>query len=565
MYRFFYYLRKAFLVGSVFFISFSIFSYNPLEPLLWPDPEFKSKLTFSKFTHFKKPISAKEFQGSIYGYLESKQNPTESKYKILKDTLGINKNFKVLSQLPRIKLKFSIENSKFIPDSRSLQSTANLFWDVQYGVGDVWYDEFGNIRSSFPFSLIQKNQNCVHNGVILFDMTEDGGVSNLVYQVASETCSYFKFDLIGSFEAFISETESSKPIDGINYQEWSQSNIPLKSISKLGESSKYLGSTKEVAPENMTIYGFYDGEFHYRGGCLTRKGRYPYCSELLVPSFSIAKSIFASNAMSLLEIDFPGVKDSFISDYVPECSAKKWRGVTFENTLDMATGQYQYEKFYSEDWYLTKEGFSKLYKHKDKINFSCKVFKKKTIPGKKFSYHSSDTYILGTALNNFYKAKVDPTGDIYSHLLVPLWKSLGLSDSLHEVTRSIDEIRQPYAEMGMFLVSDDVVKLGKYFLGKKKEVHQGILFNALQKNNDNHGLVAIKNVLYYNKGFWTKKFSGKQFGCPSDLWIPFMSGFGGITIVLLPNDTVYYYFSDGDEFEWDQAVKFANDLKPFCY
>ena len=158
MFRFFYYLRKAFLVGSVFLISFSIFSYNPLEPLVWPDPEFKSKLTFSKFTHFKKPISAKEFQGSIYGYLESKQTPAEFKHKILKDTLGINKNFKVLSQLPRIKLKFSIENSKFIPDSRSLQSTANLFWDVQYGVGDVGHHAFGTIRSSFPFSLLQASQ-----------------------------------------------------------------------------------------------------------------------------------------------------------------------------------------------------------------------------------------------------------------------------------------------------------------------------------------------------------------------------------------------------------------------
>jgi len=43
-----------------------------------------------------------------------------------------------------------------------------------------------------------------------------------------------------------------------------------------------------------------------------------------------------------------------------------------------------------------------------------------------------------------------------------------------------------------------------------------------------------------------------------------MSGTGGITLVLLPNNTLYYYFSDGDEYEWDKAVEFANNLRPFC-
>jgi hypothetical protein len=117
--------------------------------------------------------------------------------------------------------------------------------------------------------------------------------------------------------------------------------------------------------------------------------------------------------------------------------------------------------------------------------------------------------------------------------------------------------------MGMFLLSDDVVKLGKYFLHRKQIDTQGILFNALQSNKKQRGLVAI-DPLYYNKGFWAKRFEGKEFGCAEDLWIPFMSGFGGITVVLLPNDAMYYYFSDGNEFQWDLAVEASNKLKPFC-
>ena len=556
--------KNIFLLSFSLFLSSSIFSFNPLETILWPDPDFKTKLSFTKFLNFKKPAGAGDYEGSLEGTLESSMVPVEYRFKIVEDSFEINKNFKPLSKLPALNLNFSIEGSKFIPDSRALKTTQNFLWDIQYGVGEVWYDEFGNIRTSFPFSLIQKNQNCVHNGVILFDMTEGGDISNMVYQIASETCGWFRFNLIGSAEVSLTSSLDLNTENIQDFKDWQESTIPLKRLSSLGESYKDLGSVKEVLPVNMTMFGFYDGESHYRGGCMTRKGRYPYCSELLMPSFSLAKSIFASNAMSMLEMDFPNIKNLFISDYVPECSSKKWRSVTFGNALDMATGQYKYKNYYSEDWYLEQEGYFKNFTHKDRIKSACNFFKKQANPGIKLSYHSSDTYILGTALNQFYKQNVSSEGDIYYDLLLPLWNSLELSDALNEIRRSLDNVRQPYAEMGMFMLPDDVVKIGQYFLEIRKKVDKGIMFDALQKNENNRGLVAIENLMYYNKGFWVKRFSGNKFGCSSDLWIPFMSGTGGITLVLLPNNTLYYYFSDGDEYAWDKAVEFANNLRPFC-
>lgn len=556
--------KNIFLLSFSLFLSSSIFSFNPLETILWPDPDFKTKLSFTKFLNFKKPAGAVDYEGSLEGTLESSMVPVEYRFKIVEDSFDINKNFKPLSKLPALNLNFSIEGSKFIPDSRALRTTQNFLWDIQYGVGEVWYDEFGNIRTSFPFSLIQKNQNCVHNGVILFDMTEGGDISNMVYQIASETCGWFRFNLIGSAEVSLTSSSDLNTENIQDYKDWKESTIPLKALSSLGESYKDLGSVKEVLPVNMTMFGFYDGESHYRGGCMTRKGRYPYCGQLLVPSFSLAKSIFASNAMSMLEMDFPNIKNLFISDYVPECSSKKWRSVTFGNALDMATGQYKYKNYYSEDWYLEQEGYFKNFTHKDKIKSACNFFKKQANPGIKLSYHSSDTYILGTALNQFYKENVSSEGDIYYDLLLPLWNSLQLSDALNEIRRSLDNVQQPYAEMGMFMLPDDVVKIGQYFLEIRKKVDKGIMFDALQKNEDDRGLVAIENLMYYNKGFWVKRFSGNKFGCSSDLWIPFMSGTGGITLVLLPNNTLYYYFSDGDEYAWDKAVEFANNLRPFC-
>jgi len=46
--------------------------------------------------------------------------------------------------------------------------------------------------------------------------------------------------------------------------------------------------------------------------------------------------------------------------------------------------------------------------------------------------------------------------------------------------------------------------------------------------------------------------------------ISFMSGFGGITVALLPNNSIYYYFSDNQEYAWDRAVNASNKMEPFC-
>jgi hypothetical protein len=52
--------------------------------------------------------------------------------------------------------------------------------------------------------------------------------------------------------------------------------------------------------------------------------------------------------------------------------------------------------------------------------------------------------------------------------------------------------------------------------------------------------------------------------CDSPLWIPFMSGYGGISIAMLPNGSVYYVFSDGAHFKWADAAIESHSIKPFC-
>ena len=79
------------------------------------------------------------------------------------------------------------------------------------------------------------------------------------------------------------------------------------------------------------------------------------------------------------------------------------------------------------------------------------------------------------------------------------------------------------------------------------------------------GDVPVAATFHYNNAFWGKHITPaqfKQYTC--DFWIPYMSGFGGIAILLLPNGAVYYVFSDANEFNWYNAVHEINKLKPYC-
>ncbi|WP_300435498.1 hypothetical protein [Christiangramia sp.] len=45
--------------------------------------------------------------------------------------------------------------------------------------------------------------------------------------------------------------------------------------------------------------------------------------------------------------------------------------------------------------------------------------------------------------------------------------------------------------------------------------------------------------------------------------IPYMPGYGGIKIILLPNNTVYYYFSDNFDNVWKKECMSLIEFGPF--
>jgi len=67
----------------------------------------------------------------------------------------------------------------------------------------------------------------------------------------------------------------------------------------------------------------------------------------------------------------------------------------------------------------------------------------------------------------------------------------------------------------------------------------------------------------YNNGFWAHEIKS-YISCSGDTWVPLMSGYGGISVVLLPNGTTYYMFSDDDTYLWMKAAQESHSIRSLC-
>ena len=127
------------------------------------------------------------------------------------------------------------------------------FWDLQIGVGKSWLITEDITRVSLPFTFIEKNANCVHNGVLIFDI-QLNEISKGYFQIGGETCLYFKYDFIGEINIEAENNDyNEKSVN--EYKSWKTNQFPIKSITSLGDSSKSFGAEKEVKPMFMSVYG----------------------------------------------------------------------------------------------------------------------------------------------------------------------------------------------------------------------------------------------------------------------------------------------------------------------
>jgi hypothetical protein len=480
--------------------------------------------------------------------------------------------------LPDFEFGFVQRGDDLIPARRGVIRTEHPYWEYVLQPGKVW-SEAGDgswSRASLPFSLQERGANCTHNGLMTWLFDGNGNVSRVAYQISSETCGYLKVNMWGIVPAAFEPGDVSGADEAIRRLDTHRAaRLPVKPIVMLAEDypgvdPDNIGAVGGVKAEDMTIYGLLVDGVHYRGGCQTRHGLYPYCDSLPLPSYSTAKSIFAGLALMRMERRHPGIAAQSVSSLVPECSAERWADVSLENALDMATGNYDQTGWEADEDSVPHVDFLYFDTHEARIEFACRHFERRAEPGTEWVYHTSDTYVLGTALRNYVSQRHDSSVELYEHVVVePIWNALNLSPLLDSTKRTYDKTAQPFAGYGLTYEADDILRIAHWLNTEDGEFDGESVFDeqmlaaAMQRDPDDPGLTAVYPSLRYNNGFWGFN-AGPALGCDRDVWVPFMSGYGGITVAMLPNDTVYYYFSDGYVFRWASAVAESSKIRDLC-
>lgn len=454
------------------------------------------------------------------------------------------------------------------PVDRGLTITNHPSWQYVLEPGRVWNEsgDQGFSRVALPFALQEAGANCTHNGVMSFLFKDDGSISNLVYQIAGETCQYFKYDSWGSLSAsYTPASVSDAPVLISEYQDEVARRMPTKPIAEL--ATDYPASDIDIAmigsdqsSAHQTLFGVAVDGINYVGGCATRRGDYPFCDVMAVPSYSTSKSIFGAVGLMRLEKKYPGAQQQ---NTVSLCSDISWSQVTWGNLLDMATGRYSSAAFEADEGdNTTLNNFFLQFTHSEKLAHSCS-YGQIAAPDSTWVYHTSDTYLLGSEMNNF-----DSSVDIWDMLNDELWKPLGLSPVITTTLRTNDFVLQPYTGYGLTFHRDDVVKIAE-FLNKAEGELNGVqmldetmMAETLQKTGY-HGLYAGSQYDTYDNGFWIWK-ADEALSCNAPLYIPYMSGFGGIVVGLLPNDMIFYAFSDNNDYAMTNSAKELNKIRSMC-
>jgi CubicO group peptidase (beta-lactamase class C family) len=443
-----------------------------------------------------------------------------------------------LRHLPAFEFEFVRRGSDVIPLVTGVQRSTHPYWEILLLPGKTWQvaGDDGWTRVALPFTLQERAANCTHNGVMSWLFRGDA-VSRVAYQVVSETCGYFKADLWGVVDAeYIPADladEAAPVIARVDAHRASR--LPVQSLERLADDHPEIDATKlgvgdGIPAEDISVLGLVVDGIHYRSDCPTRQGPHPFCTSLPLPSYSTAKSIFASAATMRLEQLYPGVSGRSIASLVDECDQAKWRDVTIEDALDMATGNFESADFEVDEDSPAHEDFVFADRHADKIEFACNHFPRKAEPGTTFVYHTSDTYLVGVALQRFLDQRGG--GDVYdSVLLEPIWRALNLSPQLDVSKRTYDDESQPFTGYGLTYEADDIVRIAKWLadggtLDGEPALDTALLEESLQRLPGVSGLRAGSDDLYYNNGFWAYD-AGPSLGCAEPVWVPFMSGVSG--------------------------------------
>lgn len=463
---------------------------------------------------------------------------------------------------PLFNYEFIQDNGRLIPVDRGHVFNGDGTWSITAGVGKVWDEKTDNgySRAAFPYTLKERNANCEANGVASFLFKSNGAISNVQVQNITQTCPFYGFDFYGTLAASYQPYKVSNKANVVTRRnEEEAARIATKPLVQLAEDFPQVDLANyayAIKSDDLLGFSILVNDTSYIAGCNTRYGKHPYCQDRTVGVYSFTKSVHAFMVVAALEQRFPGFKGMAIQSLVPECSDKRWQGVTVEHALDMATGNYQSADFeVDEHSVAVEQDFFAKSTRAERAEFICNGWPHQKKPGSYSVYHTTDSELVGYAAAQFVKLKLAEDKEAFNDILVPIYDAIGLSEYVKGVQRNSDTL-DAWAGYGLSMTLNDVVRFAQYL--RDEASNDNLLDQTMVKEvlmGKSQGLSANVANFNYDNGFW-RYHAGKTTTmkvCGDNTQVPVMSGVGGHTAIILP-EVIITQLTDGGGLGFSRTI-----------
>jgi CubicO group peptidase (beta-lactamase class C family) len=487
---------------------------------------------------------------------------------------------------PGFSVQFFTHKGHLVPVERNIihpvDGNSRSSWNLILSPGKVWSESSDNgmSRASFPFVLVSVYSYETHNGIATF-LYDASRVSDLRMQIVQEI-SWRKFD----FRGHLPMTYTPGPTAGnenvmARFDKEMACQTPIRPWSALKEIAdpEFLENFNGIVnPQDISATGLIVDNIIYLQPCRTRYGAYPYPRYMRNSVFSVTKSAGAAIAMLRLAQKYGDeVFDLKIKDYLSVTAAHGgWDEVTFGDCLNMVAGigdnwpQRKPNKIFVDENNERMKEWAKATTARDKLKIGFEFGNYPWGPGEVLRYNSTHTFVLAAAMDSYLKKKEGPRSNIWDMVVEEVFNPIGIIHAPLRHTQEPDGSRGiPHFLAGFYPTPDDIAKTtmllqnrgehrGRQLLSRAK------LAQALYKT-EKRGFPTNRyngyGYRWYNMSFWSAPYR-TQNGC--FFQIPYMAGYLGNLVVLLPNGISAFRFADGNHYDPESLILGAEAIRPIC-
>ncbi len=449
---------------------------------------------------------------------------------------------------PDVSLSFFTVKGQLVPTTQDVIRNGVLegtrsYWDIIVQPGRVWRERGDRAwsRAAFPFALVNSIEGETHNGVALFAY-RGREITPVRFQIVQMTSPFYVpeyFTAWGTTDATYERGGVAHLTQRIRrFRAEQRARLPVADWAELG---------RYAAEPTLDAYtGFADvfqsAVVHngvlYRTACPTAAGPFPYCDAVRYGVWSVTKSSMMNTAILALAQRYgSSFLDEPIATYMVEAATGGWDTVTYRDLMMMASGHgpdgdptcylCDYDR-----WYVALSEADKTAEALDYPPFAE--------PGTIFNYRDQDAYLLGVAVDRFAKAKDGRA--VWDFLAQEVYEPIGIFHAPTNATVDTTGPGQPLMAYGHYATLDDLAKISLLFQNGgawngRQILDADLVAQILPKANPPGGAFDTSGdgTTYYFFDWWHQRLESNE-GCA--VYVPQMSGWGGITVTLLPGDTV---------------------------